>query len=484
MTSYAARIFTGRSHAVRVVLAALMLGAAGARVGVAQEGADPEGEGAGDGMTIGALLGIGVEHIPDDDGGGATWQSLTLAPELSAGKFSLDLGAQLRFRFDGGPAGSEWEIREEDWSPDESIAGRSFLDLFLPIIRHARYGGDGEPLVVRAGSFEDATLGTGFLLGEYANTALLPGRRLFGVDLDIDGAVFNVPVAGLETVVGHVPALDVMGARLWARPMYALSMPLLSSLRIGAVAAADFDPFRYDPDTDEEGSVSAFGFDLEVPVVATPSFAATAHGDVVLLGTSEIDSRSVGTAVGLSGTALSNLRYGLQLRLTDDRFLPVYFDRDYDRQRADKFRALRAAERATTQSDALEGLVHAGWAARVGASLLDRRIDLDLGLSGPLSGASGALAEVPYAQRNGLDVKGRVALRDLGVDGMSFDLDYRKRQLDSLRDLTEPEHLSLGTALSYRTNGTLIILSYRGHYDPAADGLVGAPAVESWIELF
>ena len=485
MTSYAARIFTGRSHAARIVIAALLLGAAGARVGVAQEGADPEGEGegAGDGMTIGALLGIGVEHIPDD-GGGATWQSLTLAPEFIAGKFSLGLGAQLRFRFDGGPAGSEWVIREDDWSPDESIAGRSFLDLFLPIIRHARYGGDGEPLVVRAGSFEDATLGTGFLLGEYANTMLLPGRRLFGVDLDIDGAVFNVPVAGLEAVVGHVPARDVMGARLWARPMHALNMPLLSSLRIGAVAAADFDPFRYVPDTDEDVSVSAFGFDLEVPVVATPSFSATAHGDVVLLGTSEIESRSVGTAVGLSGTAVSNLRYGLQLRLTDDRFLPVYFDRDYDRQRADKFRVLRAAERASTQSDALEGLVHAGWAARVGTSLLDRRIDLDLGLSGPLSGAGGALAEVPYAQRSGLDVKGRVGVRDLGFDGMAFDLDYRKRRLDSLGDLTEPEHLSVGTALSYRTGGTLIILSYRGYYDPAADGLVGAPAVESWIELF
>ncbi len=484
MTSYAARIFTGRAHAARIVLAALVLGAAGARGGVAQEDAEPVGGGEGVGMTIGALPGVGVEHIPDDDDGGATWQSLTLAPEFSAGKFSLGLGAQLRLRFDGGPAGSEWEIREDDWSPDESIAGRSFLDLFLPIIRHARYGGDGEPLVVRAGSFEGATLGTGFLLGEYANTVLLPGRRLFGVDLDIDGAVLNVPVAGLETVVGHVPALDVMGARLWARPMYALSMPLLSSLRIGAVAAADFDPFRYVRDTDEEGSVSAFGFDLRVPVVATPSFAATAHGDVVLLGTSDIESRSVGTAVGVSGTAVSNLRYGLHLRLTDDRFLPVYFDRDYDRQRADKFRALRAAERASTQSDALEGLIHAGWAARVGTSLLGRRVDLDLGLSGSLSGARGALAEVPYAQLSGLDVKWRVGVRNLGVDGMSFDLDYRKRQLDSLGDLTEPEHLSVGTALSYRTGDTLIILSYRGYYDPAADGLVGAPAVESWIELF
>ncbi len=482
MTSYAARIFTGRRHA-RVAIAALVLAAAGALVGAAQEG-DAAAGGEGEGVALGALLGIGVEHVPDDDGGGATWQSLTLAPELSVGKFSMGLGAQLRFRFDGGPTGSDWEIREGDWSPDESVAGRSFLDLFLPIIRYARYGGDGEPLALRFGSFDGATLGNGFLVGEYANTVLLPGRRLFGADVDIDGAVFNAPVAGLETVVSHVPALDMMGARVWARPMYALSVPLLSSLQIGAGAAADFDPFRYVPDADEEGSVSAFAFDLRVPFAATPSFSAAAHGDVVLLGTSDAESRSVGTAVGLSGTAINVLRYGLQLRLTDDRFLPVYFDRDYDRQRADKYRALQAAERASTRPDALEGLVHAGWAARVGTSLLDRRIDVDLGLSGPLTGARGALAEVPYAQLAGLDVKGRVGVRDLGLDGMSFDLDYRKRRVDSLGELTEPEHLTVGTALRYQTGGTLIILSYRGYYDPAADGLVGAPAVESWITLF
>lgn len=485
MTSFAARIFNGRSHAARVVLAALML-AAGARVGVAQgaDTAESVDDGAGDDVAIGVLLGIGVPHVPDDDSGGATWQSLTLAPELSVGKFSLGLGAQLRFRFDGGRTGNEWEIREGDWSPDESVAGRSFLDLFLPIIRYARYGGDGEPLVVRMGSFEDATLGTGFALGEYANTSLLPGRRLFGMDLDLDGAVLNVPVAGLETVVGHVPALDVMGARVWARPLYALSVPLLSSLQIGVSAAADFDPFRYVPDPTDQRNVSAFGFDLMVPIVATPMISTFAHGDVVLLGTSEAATRSVGTAAGFSGTAISFLRYGLQVRLTDDRFLPVYFDRDYDRQRADKYRALRIAERASTRADAREGLVHAGWAARVGASLLDRRIDVDLGLSGPLTGTRGALAGEPYAQLSGVDVQGRVGIRNPGLAGMSFGLDYRKRRLDSLGEIAEPEHLSVGTALSYQTGSTLITLSYRGYYDPAADGLVGAPALESWIRLF
>ena len=231
-------------------------------------------------------------------------------------------------------------------------------------------------------------------------------------------------------------------------------------------------------------NVSALGLDVIVPIVATPAFSASTHGDVVFLGTSEADNRSIGTAVGISGRAIDILRYGLQVRLTDDRFLPIYFDGDYDRLRVEKYRALRRAEQASTQTDALEGLVHAGWAARVGTSLLDRRIEVDLGLSGPLTGERGALATVPYAQLSGLDVQGRVGVRNVGIEGISFGLDYRKRDLDSLADVTDPKYLSLGTALTYHVGSTVVTLSYRGYYDAVSDSFVGAPALESWIKLF
>ena len=479
MTSYVARTIAGRILAGRVATAVVMLAAGAAQVCLAQDGGVPED------IAVGVALGVGVEHLPDDHGGlGATWQALTLAPDINFGKFSVGLAAKLRFRFDGGPTGSEWEIRDQDWSPDPAVPGRSFLDLILPIIRYARYGAEGEPLVVRIGSYDYATLGSGFVLGEYSNTRLLPERRLFGVDLDVDGAVFNLPVVGVEMVVGHVPAFDLMGARVWARPLNGLGLPLISSLQVGATAAADFAPFRYDPDPTDQVNVSALGLDVIVPIVATPAFSASTHGDVVFLGTSEADTRSIGTAVGISGRAIDILRYGLQLRLTDDRFLPIYFDGDYDRLRVEKYRALRRAEQASTQTDALEGLVHAGWAARIGTSLLDRRIEVDLGLSGPLTGERGALATVPYAQLSGLDVQGRVGVRNVGIEGISFGLDYRKRDLDSLADVIDPKHLSLGTALTYHVGSTVVTLSYRGYYDAVSDGLVGAPALESWIKLF
>lgn len=501
MTAF--RSIAGRSRARRIAVAVAALAAGCAVASWAQDAAGAGAAGAGAGfaeggapaeLTLGASLGLGIEHTDDD---GATWQAATLAPELTAGPFSLGLALKLRFRFDGGPDGNRWEIRDADWRPDPSVPGRSFLDLFLPVIRYARYGVEGEPFVVRLGSYDHATLGSGFVLGGYANTALLPARRLFGADLDLDGAAFNFPVLGLEAVVGHAPAADLMGARLWARPLWSLGLPLVSSIQVGATAAADFSPFRYRPEAagdvrpGRRANVSALGADLVAPVVADPSFGAAIHGDVALLGSSEVDTgRSVGLAFGVRGSAVGAVRYGVQLRLTDDRFMPVYFDADYDRLRADKYRALRglelAAERAAAQGDdvALQGLVHLGWAARVGLSLLEQRVDVDLSLAGPLTGQRGALAGVPYAHVSGLQVQGRLDVRDVGIPGASIAIDYRKRSLSGLGDLIDPQHLSLGASLRYRTGGTVLAFSYRGRYDPAAAGLVGAPSVESWIELF
>lgn len=480
MTSRADRIVAGRARPGRIAIAAAVLAAGCAAASWAQDGGEPAD------LAVGMSLGLGIEHTGDD---GLTWQAATLAPDLTVGRFSLGLAAKLRFRFDGGPRGNRWEIRERDWIPDPSVPGRSFLDLILSIIRYARYGVEGEPLVVRLGSYDDATLGSGFVLGGYSNTRLLPALRLFGADLDVDGAVFNFPVLGLEAVAGHAPAADLLGARLWGRPLYTLGLPLVSSVQVGATAAADFSPYRYEPSETGPGggarvSVSALGADLVVPLVADPSFTAATHGDVVLLGTSQTDSRSIGTAFGVRGGAIDAVRYGFQLRLTDDRFLPVYFDGDYDRWRADKYRSLRELELAANRPGALQGLVHLGWAARVGVALLERRIDVDLRLAGPITGERGALAGVPYANLSGLEVQGRLGVRDVGLAGMSVAIDYRKRVVRGLGDLIDPEHLSLGTSLRYRTGGTVVAVSYRGHYDPAAAGLVGAPSVESWIALF
>ena len=191
MIPYVAQIGIGRARPGRLLpgraaIAAVAL-AAGCAAALAQDGGESEdpaaassaqdgGHGQPGDFAVGAAIGLGVEHVPGDGAAGVTWQSATLAPELTAGRFRLGLAVKLRFRFDGGPDGRTWEIRDEDWRPDPAVPGRSFFDLYLPIIRYAHYGLEGEPLVVRLGSYDYASLGSGFVVGDYSNTRPGPPR--------------------------------------------------------------------------------------------------------------------------------------------------------------------------------------------------------------------------------------------------------------------------------------------------------------------
>ena len=234
----------------------------------------------------------------------------------------------------------------------------------------------------------------------------------------------------------------------------------------------------------DQVNVSAFGLDVVLPLITSSVFSASTHADAVFLGTSEAKSRVIGTMVGVDGTALGFIRYGLGIRLTEDGFLPVYFGRDYNLLREEKYALLRAAEEASKMPDAIDGLVHAGWVARIGASLLERRIDFSLGVSRPLSDYEGSLVGVPYAQLSGLEVEGRIGIRNLGFKGFAFDLDYHKRQLDDLNDIFNPQHLTLGAILTYQVGRMAVAFSYRGHYEPAIEGFSGAPSLEGSIRLF
>lgn len=434
-------------------------------------------------MAVGLIIGAGSEYLPNDDNNnGITWQTLTVAPDISFGKFRLGLAAKLRFRFDGDAAGEVIDIRDEDWVPAPTVPGRSFFDLFLPIVRYAHYGMDGEPLIIRLGSFDNATLGTGFIVGEYSNTQLLPQRRLFGIDLDLDGAAFDLPIIGIESLVGSLSARDVIAARVWSRPLYGLALPVISFLQLGATAAADFDPFRYHSDTVDAVSVSALGVDLIVPIVTTTGFSFSTHGDLVFLGTSEGIERSFGTMVGVSGRVSDTIHYGLQVRVTDDRFIPVYFDVNYDLLRPVKYQTLREAEQSAMH-DGTSNLSRVGWAAHVDISLLERHVDLALSLSGPLTSERDLDSNIPYAPLDSLQIRGSVGIRDVLIPGISFDLNYEKRKLDRAADLIAPEDLVIATGLSFKAGNTVISASYRGHYDSAVGGLTGSPVLASWIKL-
>src|SRR6056297_2872020 len=119
-------------------------------VTIATIGAQDTNEG---GPDFGLGITIGAQSFPNPEYDGSneetiTFQSLGLTPDLAIGKFGLGLDLTLNYRFTGGD-GSEFEVRSEDWVPDDET---NFLELYLPKIRYARWGLKGDPLYVLLGS--------------------------------------------------------------------------------------------------------------------------------------------------------------------------------------------------------------------------------------------------------------------------------------------------------------------------------------------
>ena len=175
------------------------------------------------GLDFALGLGLGVESFGDE-----TWQKISLTPDLAFGKFGIGVEVTFHYRFEN----SDLTILEDDWVPDP-FTFQETMSLYLAKFRYVRYGLKGDPLFVKLGSIEDGTLGNGFIMGNYANTLFMPERRVFGLSLDVDGQLFGFPYVGLETHVGDLSAFDVMGARLFVRPLIGTQAPIVRNLQIG-----------------------------------------------------------------------------------------------------------------------------------------------------------------------------------------------------------------------------------------------------------
>ncbi len=223
-----------------------------------------EGGSSGSKPSFGLGLGIGVQTFTDTIPP-TTYQSLSLSPDLALGKFGIGLAVTLNYRF----TGSGIEVRLKDWWPQspDPVTFQSVAAIYLPKIKYVRWGEKGDPLFVKLGSIDDATLGNGFIVSNYANTLFLPEERHFGLNLDVDGSLFKFPFAGLETMVGDLAQFDVIGGRLYVRPLIGTSIPILKNLEFGGTVAADTKPYLYRVPAASAPAVVVFGGDVRLPIL-------------------------------------------------------------------------------------------------------------------------------------------------------------------------------------------------------------------------
>lgn len=416
----------------------------------------PEDSSAG----LGVEAAFGVTSFTNGETGAVeTYQMLALRPEFSVGRFGIGLDLPFNYRFTGGDDRDDFEVREEDWVPDDDT---SFLELYLPKFRYVRYGRKGDDIHVQLGNLPGATIGNGFIVSGYTNELFLPDRRISGVVFDFDRALAGERYFGMETMVANVAAWDLMAGRLFVRPLAGTTIPLLPELQLGVTVATDRDPYYFaerDPsgafyqNAPSDESVLMWGVDLRQPILARPTITLAAYGDLVF----QEDRR--GGMVGAGGRLWGFLIYGAQIRVMEDNFVPEYFNGTYDRRRLERLSTFN-------EEQTVEG--GAGWWTRIGFSLLDDAIVFTNTVSGPFAVDSNSYPEL----RSHIAISEGVVP---GFAGLSAEAGYTKFNLREWNDLLSAEDAIIGARINIRSGPVVISLVYDLVYDP------NSPDGDPWV---
>jgi hypothetical protein len=411
------------------------------------------------GITLGSdVLLTGASIAPSTSPSPETWTRFGFQPDLSFGK--IGVGFDLTFHFMlYKTQDAAITLYPGDWVPNYQGNGKSIFDVYLPKIMYVRYGLKGEdPLFAKLGSINDLSLGNGFIMSEYSNMLFMPQQRIFGLDLGIDGALFNFPYVGFEALTGNLARFDVVGGRLFARPLVGTSIPILKNMQVGASVVADTKPYLYTPTPDAAKPIAAFGADIVVPILGGKLFPLAAFTDLAL-----DPNQTAGWMVGFGGRLLGIFTYGAQVRLLQNGFIPSYFDANYDVFRAKKYDYMQLTPPSGS---------YAGWYATLGTSLFSDILVFKATMDGPFKGTGVAPLSSNPSQTDYPHLRGVLAVNEIPKIPFYLDAFYDKYYIGAVsgffKDLVDPADAVVGLNLNYKTGASVLTLAYNAKWDPAA----------------
>ena len=246
--------------------------------------------------------GVGVTFIGD-----TAYTTFTIAPEFAFGKFGVGLNIELLFNNNDG-----FKFRKEGW---DQGAGA------FRMIRYLRWGLKGDPFYTRIGSLQSSTIGNGFIMGYYSNESSYD-RRKIGLELDMDFGL-----VGLETMTSNLGNIEIIGGRLFTRPLSTTEIPVLENLEIGGTYVTDINP---DNRKDTHDGVYEWGADITIPVVKMDMFHWKIYGDYAKINNYG-DGTAFGTLVSVPNIVGAFGIYAkLEKRFLNGQFLPNYFNTLYE----------------------------------------------------------------------------------------------------------------------------------------------------------
>jgi len=394
-------------------------------------------------LGFGMSLGIGVQTFNEPQP--VAYQSLSLFPDISFGKLGVGLAITLNYNFTG--PGNSIYVRQADWVP---TTFQTFLQIYLAKINYVRWGLKGDPLFLKLGSFDDVTLGDGFIAGDYTNMYFLPQDRHFGLQADVDGSLVSFPYLGVETFAGNLALMDVLGGRLYLRPLAGTDVPILKDMQVGGTFVTDTASANPLQASTEPAAVApaapvyVYGGDIRVPVLFVKDTASM----TVFTDVASINSLNVGGALGVSGRLINIFTYGAQLRLMQASFIPDYFGPLYDVSRQTDYAYVTSGVTGSTF----------GYLVSAGTSLLGDKLVFTVTFDGPFQ-TSATLASLQNPE-----LRASLTVGEGVVPGFFFSFSYDKQSIMSLGDLVSQQNGSVGAQISFKSGPAVISFVYQLSY--------------------
>ncbi|MCX7026316.1 MAG: hypothetical protein NT061_02230 [Spirochaetes bacterium] len=291
---------------------------------------------------------------------GLSYSKVTLSPEVRMGRLKLGLYLPVIYKDDlfnpstwYAPGGNnEWNFGADYWGRDTF---KALLDVAADLVLKVKYLEYGQPLedkfFVKVGNLHDLTIGHGLIMRNYRNDSDFPSVRRTGVNTGIDFGGF-----GFEALANDLPVPDIVGARLYFRPIKGSKLAFGLSGVADLAAASDMTDPSFSTVMDNLMFLGT-GLDLDFPIIknneilSLRAFADAAvtvpyikgntvtYNSVPITGGLRTDliwnggPKNWGAATGLLGNVLF-IDWRLEYRYFTGIFRPAFFDSTYERARS------------------------------------------------------------------------------------------------------------------------------------------------------
>lgn len=403
-------------------------------------------------------------------------------PEFTYGKWGLglDLTVELDADFELRDLDDRrFQIPNDDTSPKIKNTNNKGPDRWSTIwdyitrIHYLRYGYKGDPLYGRIGAFNSYTLGHGLIMERFSNTLYYPQIIQLGLNFDLDGKLFDFPYIGIETIVDDILDWDIMGVRVYSRPLAGISTPIIKELKIGATIVTDVDnkelkdddaiDRRVNKPVDDPASetVTEFGIDVELPILQKQDMNLIAYSDLAKIS-GKGTGGFVGSTFNYTGIPVLGITVTGQLRFFGQNFVPHYFDALYEVERSTKYASLDSTDYDSFYMGYLIG-TELGF-----FNIVDFFFYWSDGFTDPM----------------GPSIQTGIGLADGALAKLDAGIMYEKKDIDSFRDFFNKDESLMQVTVGYQVSGaTKIVFIYERTYTPYDDKPTGRTMVETQISF-